>query len=292
MPETILVTGATGTVGSALVRDLSNRDVIVRAGVHSIIKGDRLRHFNPEVQLVEMDFERPATLDLALTGVDRAFLITPFTDTQVQASQAFIDAARRAGVKQIVRLSVLGAEAEPGIQLGRWHRATERYLEQSGVPFVILRPNSFMQNLINHQGASIREQNAIHQPHGTGRVSYIDAFDIAAVAAAILTEDVPRHHGRAYPLTGPAAVSGDDIAAAISQATGHPVQYVDVPEAAARQAMAGAPQWMIDGMMELNALIRAGHTAAVTPEVERLTGRPPRTILEFAREHQQEFKPS
>ncbi|OON66181.1 SDR family oxidoreductase [Hymenobacter sp. CRA2] len=292
MPETILVTGATGNVGSELVRALSNRDVHVRAGVHSVIKGDRLRHLNPDVQLVELDFERPETLTVAFTGVDRVFLVTPFTDTQVQMGQQLIDAAKAARVKQVVRLSVMGAEAEPGIQLGRWHREVERYLAQSGLPYAILRPNSFLQNFINYQGESIRQQGAIYQPLGEGRISYIDVFDIAEVAAAILTDDIPKHHGRAYALTGPQALSTQEVAAAIGQAAGRPVQYVDVPEETARQAMQGAPQWMIDSMMELHALGRAGHAAGITPDVERLTGRRPRTVQEFAQENRAAFLPA
>ncbi|TLM92485.1 SDR family oxidoreductase [Hymenobacter jeollabukensis] len=287
-----MVTGATGTVGAELVRALSNRGVHVRAGVHSVIKGDRLRQFNPEVQLVELDFQRPETLGVALTGVDRVFLLVPLAETQVEDSKRFIDAAKAAGVKQVVKLSVMGAEAEPGIQLGRWHREAEQYLAQSGLPYVILRPNSFMQNFLTYQGASIRGQGRIYQPQGEGRASYIDAFDIAEVAAAILTADVARHHGRAYPLTGPEALSNNEVATIISQTTNHPVQYIDVPEEAARQGMQGAPQWMIDAIMELNALIRAGYTATITTDVQQLTGRPPRTMQEFVRVHRAEFLPA
>ncbi|RTQ49192.1 SDR family oxidoreductase [Hymenobacter gummosus] len=292
MPETILITGATGTVGSELVRALSNRGARVRAGVHSIIKGDRLRQFNPEVQLVELDYDRPATLTPAFTGVDRVFLITPFVENQVDISRTLIDAARAAGVRQVVKLSALGAEAEPGIQLGRWHREAEQYLAQSGLPYAILRPASFLQNFLTYQGEAIRQQRSIFMPLGQGRAGYIDAFDIAEAAAAILTDDVPKHHGRAYALTGPLALTVEEVAAAIGQATGQPVRYVDVPEEAARQAMQGAPQWLVDSMAELNALIRAGHAAAVTPDVQRLTGRVPRTVQEFAQEHRAEFLPA
>ncbi|KUG06614.1 SDR family oxidoreductase [Solirubrum puertoriconensis] len=292
MAETILVTGATGTVGSELVRALINRGVNTRAAVHSIIKGDRLRHFNPEVQLVEVDYHRPASLPLAFTGVDRVFLLTPFSDQQLIINQQLVDAAKAAGVQQVVRLSAAGADMEPGIQLGRWHRQMEQYLEQSGLSHVILRPTSFMQNFVNYQGQSIREQGAIYLPLGEGRMSYIDAFDIAEVAAAILTDDVAKHHGQAYTLTGPQAVNHTEIAGIIGQATGRPVQYVDVPETAARQAMQGAPQWMVDSMMELNALGKAGHLAGTTPAVEQLTGRPPRSFQEFAQEHRHELMPA
>ncbi|AYA38589.1 SDR family oxidoreductase [Hymenobacter oligotrophus] len=292
MAETILVTGATGTVGSELVRALITRGAHTRAAVHSIIKGDRLRHFNPEIQLVEVDYHRPATLPLAFTGVDRVFLLTPFSDEQLTINQQLVDAAKAAGVKQVVRLSAAGADMEPGIQLGRWHRQMEQYLEQSGLSYVVLRPTSFMQNFVNYQGSSIREQGAFYLPLGEGRMSYIDAFDIAEVAATILTDDAAKHHGQAYTLTGPQALSHTEIAGIIGQATGRPVQYVDVPEAGARQAMQGAPQWMIDSMMELHTLGKAGYLAGTTPAVEQLTGRPPRTFQEFAQEHRHELMPA
>ncbi|GAA4376408.1 SDR family oxidoreductase [Hymenobacter koreensis] len=290
--EIILVTGATGTVGSEVVRALTNRGATVRAGVHSIIKGDRLKHINPEVQLVEIDFERPETLTPAFTGVDRVFLLTPFTLNQVELARQLIDAAKAAGVKQVVRLSALGADAEPGIQLGRWHREIERYLELSGLSYVILRPGSFMQNFATYQAEGIQQHGAIHMPLGEGRISYIDVQDIAAVAAAILTDDPARHHGQAYALTGPQALSGHEVAQAIGQAVGREVRYIDLPEEAARQAMQGAPQWMTDAMIELNAVGKAGYSATVTSDVEQLAGRPARTIAEFARDNRQAFVPA
>jgi uncharacterized protein YbjT (DUF2867 family) len=289
MPETILITGATGTVGSRLVRALSNRGVHVRAGVHSVIKGERLRQLYPAVQLVELDFERPETLTTAFTGVDRVFLVVPFVENQVDISRRLIDAARAAGVRQVVKLSAMGAEAEPGIQLGRWHRAAEQYLAESGLPYAILRPASFLQNFVTYQGDTIRQQRSIFMPLGQGRVGYIDAFDIAEVAAAVLTDDIPKHHGRAYTLTGPQALTVQEVADAIGQATGQPVQYVDVPEQAARQAMQGAPAWMVDSLMELNTLSRHGHAATVTTDVQRLTGGAPRTVQEFAQDHRADF---
>ena len=292
MPHTILITGATGTVGSELVLDLANRGVTVRAGVHSIIKGDRLRHIYPDTQLVEIDYARPQTLHVALTGVERLFLLTPFVENQVAFAKQVIDVAKQAGVHQIVRLSVAGADATPGIQLGRWHREVEEYLAQSGVPYTILRPNSFMQNFINHNADSISQEGKFYLPLGNGAISYIDVRDIASVAATILTADVAQHQGKTYTLTGPAALTGQDVATAISQATGRPITYVEVPEEAARQAMSQAPQWMTDAMLELHASGKAGHAAEVTSTVEELTGRPPYTFAQFAQDYHQRFQPA
>jgi uncharacterized protein YbjT (DUF2867 family) len=290
MSHTILVTGATGTVGSELVLALANRGVTVRAGVHSIIKGDRFSHITSGVQLVEMDFHKPSTLRVALTGVGRVFMVTPFTEDQVAISKQFIDIAQQAGVQQIVRLSAAGAEAEPGIQLGRWHREVEQYLEQSGIAYTILRPSSFMQNFVEQYSDSIRHEGKFYLPLGEGKVSYIDIRDIAAVAATILTAEIQQHNGRAYTLTGPAALSGQEVADAISRATGRSVQYVDVPEAAARQAMAQLPAWMTDALLELHAISKAGYAAGISTAVQDITGHPPHTIDQFAHDCRYHFQ--
>ncbi|AIZ64627.1 FMN-dependent NADH-azoreductase [Hymenobacter sp. DG25B] len=295
MSHTILVTGATGTVGSEVVKALSNCGVTVRAGVHSLIKGDRLKTLNPAVQLVEMDFADPQTLVVALTGVDKVVLITPFDEHQVEETKQLVDAARQAGVRYILRLSVLGAEQEPGILLGRWHRAAEQYIEQSGLAYTLLRPNSFMQNFLVYYGDAIREEGRIYLPLGEGKISYVDVRDIASVAATILTaQDEQQHYGKSYTLTGPQALSVAEAAQAISQATGRPVQYVDVPEAAARQGMQEAqmPAWMVDGMLELHSIGKAGYAAAVTSTVQDLTGRAPHTFQQFAQDFHPQFSPA
>ncbi|SMB96821.1 NmrA family protein [Hymenobacter roseosalivarius DSM 11622] len=292
MSHTILVTGATGTVGSELVLALANRGVTVRAGVHSIIKGDRFSHITSGVQLVEMDFHKPETLHVALTGVERVFMITPFTDDQVAISKQFIDIARQTGVRQLVRLSAAGAEAEPGIQLGRWHRDIEKHLEQSGLAYSILRPSSFMQNFVEQYSESIRHESKFYLPLGEAKVAYIDVRDIAAVAATILTADINQYNGQAYTLTGPAALSGQEVAQAIGQARGQAVGYVDVPEVAARQAMAQLPAWMTDALLELHAISKAGYAADTTPTVQELTGHAPHTIEQFAHDYQRHFQPA
>ncbi len=289
--ETVLITGATGTVGSEVVKDLAATDVKVRAGVHSIIKGDRFRIF-PEVELVEIDFSRPETLKAAFTGVTKVFLVTPFTADQVAMGKQFIDEAKAVGVQHIVRLSASGADAEPGIQLGRWHRAVEIYLENSGVPYTLLRPTSFMQNFVNYQGHSIQHESKIYLPQGEGQVSYIDARDIASVARVVLTES--GHAGKAYDLTGPAALSVTEIAKILSEVAGRPITYVDVPEEAARESMSNAhmPTWMVDAMMELNGINKAGYGATITSNVESITGQPAHTFTEFAQDYAACFVPA
>lgn len=289
MQQTILVTGATGTVGREVVKQLAMLDgVRVRAGVHSIIKGENLRRL-PDVEVVEMEYTNPDSLHAAFTHVDKVFLITPFTDEQVEMAKALVDEARRVGVKHIVKLSAMGAGAEPGIQLGRWHRETERYIEESGIPYTFLRPSSFMQNFENYSAHTIKQEGKIYMPAGEGKVPYIDARDIAAVAVEVLTGN--NHEGKIYDLTGPDALSVAEVAQTISEVTGRQVAFVDVPEDAARQSMQQQqiPDWMTDSLLELYHVQRAGHAGASTGHVAALTGRAPHTFRQFVQDYKECF---
>lgn len=288
MKETILVTGATGNVGSEVVKDLSSQDIRVRAGVHSKIKGDRFKAFE-NVEIVEMDFRKPESLQVALTGVTRLFLVTPFTEDQVTLAKSAIDMAKQTGVKQVVRLSAKGADAEPGIQLGRWHREIDDYLIHSGLAYAILRPGSFMQNFVNYYAYSIKNENSFYMPLGHGKVSYIDVRDIAAVAKTILTSQIVGN--TILDLTGPEAISGQEAAQALSLATDRVITYIDVPEDAAHSAMLQQhmPPWMVTALMELNALSKAGFTADVTNTVEQVSGRTPHTFTDFSYDYAECF---
>jgi uncharacterized protein YbjT (DUF2867 family) len=291
MKETILITGATGTVGAETVKALSALEVHVRAGCHSLIKGDRFRGL-PNVDMVHLVFQDQETLRVAFTGVDRVFLITPLMENQVEEAKKMIDMARQTGVRHIVRLSASGAGADPGIQLGRWHREVERYLEQSGIAYTHLRPTTFMQNFVTSAAANICESNAIYMPLGHARISFVDARDVAAVARVVLTE--PGHENKVYEITGPEAITVNDVAHALTQATDRLITYVDVSEEAALKAMQQRhlPNWMIAALAELNSVCKAGHANQVTDTVEKLTGRKPRTIFDFAQDYCSCFEPA
>jgi uncharacterized protein YbjT (DUF2867 family) len=281
MSDIILVTGATGTVGSATVKALDSLGANVRAGVRSLIKGENLKRL-PGVELVELNFAHPESLRVAFTGVSTAFLITPFSEDQVQMAKQLIDAAQEAGVRHVVRLSASGAEAEPGIQLGRWHREAEEYLKAKELNNTVLRPGSFMQNFVHQQAGTIKTENAFYLPMGQGRISYIDARDIGEVAAEILLRP-EGHDGKAYTLTGPQALTGDEVAEVFSSVLGREIRYIDVPEDAARNAMQQQqlPAWMIDSLLELYSISRAGYASGVTSDVQDVTGRSPYTFQEF-----------
>ena len=279
MSQKILVTGATGTVGAHVVRELAKRGAAVRAAARGAAKADLPAGVEP----VELDFADAASVERALAGVSTAFLLTPFTEDQVILGARFIDAAKAAGVGRIVKMSAIGSDIEPGIQLGRWHSAIERHLEGSGIAHTILRPNNFMQNFIGFYPPD--REGKIYLPWGDGACSFIDAADIGRVAAVTLLD--AGHEGKAYTLTGPAAFTMSEAASVLSTVTDRAIGYVDVPEAAARSAMLGLgmPGWMTDAMLELHAIDKAGYAAVVNDDVRTITGTPARSFDAFAREN-------
>lgn len=289
MHKTILITGATGTVGKEVAIQLSIvDDVRVRAGVHSIIKGENLKRV-PDVEVVEVDFKDQNSLHAAFTHVDKVFMVTPFTHDQVEMAKTLVDEAKKTGVKHVVKLSAMGADAEPGIKLGRWHREIEEYIINSGIAYTFLRPASFMQNYTNFDAASIRGEGRFYHPTGNGKISCIDVRDIAAVAVEVLTG--AGHEGKVYELTGPEALSNYEVADIISEVTGKQVEFVGVSEDAARSAMLEhqMPEWMVDAMLELQRSYKENQFNKTTDTVQQLTGRPPYTFRQFVEDHKEAF---
>ena len=282
----ILVTGATGHVGSELVRLLAERGAPARALVHSPDKAAQIQRLGLETALG--DYEQPDTLDVAMKGCDQLFLLSPPTPRQPQQEQHVIDAARRAGLDHVVKQSVPWAGPDAPVVFCRWHGQVEQHLAQSGLAYTLLRPSSFMQNFLM-SAQQVADQGVLYGMFGEGRVAFIDARDIAAAAAELLTN--PGHQGASYTLTGPEALSAAEVAERLSAATGRQVRSVDLGPDGYRQALAGAgmPGWLVDGVVESNTMLAAGHAATVTNEVASLTGRPPRTFAQFAADHQAAF---
>jgi uncharacterized protein YbjT (DUF2867 family) len=283
----ILVTGATGHVGSELVRLLAAAGTPARALVHSPDKAAPIQRLGLETAVG--DFEQPDTLDAAMAGCDRLFLLSPPTPRQPQQEQQVIDAAKRAGVAHVVKQSVPWADdPDTGLVFCRWHGQIEQHLEGSGLSYTLLRPSNFMQNFLM-SAQPVADQGVLYGMTGEGRVAFIDTRDIAAVAAELLTS--PGHQGTSYTLTGPEALTSAEVAERLSAATGHQVRYVDLPPEAFGQALAGAglPGWLVDGLIEANTMLAAGQGATVTDEAAKVTGRPPRTFAQFAADHRVAF---
>ncbi len=284
MAKTTLVTGATGTVGRDVTKLLSKKGAAVRAAVRDQAKA-RPR-FDDGIALATFDFEDDSPFAGALDGVAKVFLLPPLMPNQVEVANAFVDAAKRAGVRHIVKLSAIGADASPPYTFGKWHAANEQHIRESGLAFTFLRPNSFMQNFITYFPP---RDGAIYLPWGNGKASFVDTRDISAVAAEALTSD--GHEGKTYTLTGPAALGIAEVASILSETAGREINYVDVPESAARDGMlqAGLPQWQVEPLLELHATNKQNRWTAVTADVEKVTGTPPIDFAQFARDYAEKF---
>ena len=283
MNERILVTGATGTVGGDVTRLLSQRGAIIRAAVRDQAKATK--QFGDNVELATFDFENEQTFASALNGVAKVFLLPPLLRNQLELMNRFVDWAKDAGVGHIVKLSAIGID-NTSYTAGKWHGANEQHIRDSGLTFTFLRPNSFMQNFISYFAP---RNGSIYLPWGNGTASFVDTRDIARVAAEALTGT--GHAGKIYSLTGPAALGIAEVARILSEATGCEINYVDIPEDAARAGMlqAGVPNWLADLILELHAINKQNCWSDVTSDIDNVTGAGPITFAQFARDYAERF---
>ncbi len=278
----ILITGATGRVGGATLKQLSNRGVPVRALVRNAAKAALVA--GPLIETAIGDLAHPHSLEAALEGVASALLVSPLDPHQVELQGNFIDAAKRTGRVHVVKISGLGTALDSSVRSGRWHAQTEKYLEDSGLPFTHLRPPFFMQNILRF-APTIRASGEFVGSLNQGKVAMIDVEDIAAVAATALTTSA--HAGKLYVLTGPEALSYPDVADRLSRSLGKAVTYKDVPLEVMRERLlaSGMPSWHVDVQVDFSTALSAGQASAVTDTVEAVTGKPARTFEQFIREH-------
>ena len=276
----ILVTGSTGTIGSATVQALRSRGAKFKVAARSPEKAKAAG-----AEVVPFDWEDFSSYLPALQGIEKLFLLTPVNERQLGYVLQMVAAARRANVRQIVKLSAIGADHEPGFPILRIHRAAERELEDCGISWTFLRPTFFMQNLTNFHGVTPKKDATLYLPQGTAKTAWIDGRDVGEVAAAVLTS--PGHEKKAYTLTGREAISTTDALALLSRIFGRQFKYVDVPEEAARQHLEGAglPLWLVDGFLQLSAFVKNGQAEEKTDTVKKILGREPRTMEEWAKEY-------
>jgi uncharacterized protein YbjT (DUF2867 family) len=282
----ILVTGGTGQVGRDVVRLLSQQGLAARALVRNPQKAENL----PSIAWVTGDLAKPETLPEAFKGAKTLFLSSSVGEDTVALQHNAIEAARKAGLTHIVKLSAFGASDHTKAPICRMHYEVEEEMKRSGMEWTMLRPHHFMQNLLT-QAQYIINDGVVYSASGDGRIPYIDARDIAAVATVTLTK--PGHHHKYYVITGGEALSYRQATEIISKTIGKPLRFVDeTPEQArARRQREGYPPLIIESALAISAYQRAeGKTMAISSVVADLTGRPPRTFTEFARDHAAVFR--
>ena len=228
----ICVTGASGTLSREVIRQLESAKALLRAAYFSNKGAEAARARG--IKAVIIDYNHPETLLAAFQGCDKLFLLGPNAMNQTQLELNAVEAAKAAGVRHIVKQSIWGA-AEEAYSLAKVHRPVEKAIESSGLAWTFLRPNSFMQNSVTFMGKTIRAESAFYSASGQAQISHVDVRDIAAVAVQALTD--PNHEGRAYTLSGPEALTYDELADALSKALGRPISHVNLSPSELKNGM-------------------------------------------------------
>jgi uncharacterized protein YbjT (DUF2867 family) len=272
----ILVTGATGKVGSEAVRLLRQQDVPVRAMVRDPGKAAPLATAGAE--LARADFDDPGAIDTALASVDTVILVSPGVPAQ---ELNVVASAVRQGVKHVIKVTS-NAAADSPIARRRYQAEIEAGLAASGLGHTLLRANAFMQNTLALAPA-IKRTGGFGSSAGTGRVGMVDARDVAAVAAEVATAP-QAHAGRTYWLTGPALITYADVATVLSEVLGRPVQYrpVGFEEDRATMVQAGLPEPVAEMNAQAFSLIAEGDAAWLSQDIPAVLGRPARSFTQFA----------
>ena len=280
----ILITGASGNVGKEVLKQITQTGVEVRAAFQSVSKAASAPS---GVEIVTVDYNQPETLRTALKAVERVFLVGPPTAQLPALERKAMEVIAQSGVRQVVKLSAMGGREAI---FPRQHAQSEDYIQSTGVPYTFLRPNGFMQNMVNYNTPTINTQSAFYGSEGDGRVSHIDIRDVAAVAMKALTED--GHVGKAYTLTGPEALTNKEIAQILSDELRREIRFINLPPAQLKEALLSArvPEWDADALLDLQRLYREGKASTVTRDVEQILGRKAISFAQFFRDYRSEFE--
>jgi uncharacterized protein YbjT (DUF2867 family) len=275
----ILITGASGNVG----REVVKQSLAVGLKIRATFQSPHVAAKAPAgLEGVIMDYAKRETIRPVLHGVEKIFLVGPPIRDLPALEANLIKEVQAAGRIHVVKLSALGGRES---MFASGHRDSEENIEASGLPYTFLRPNGFMQNLVNYNAGTIRSQNAFYGCQGDGAVSIVDIRDVAAAAVIVLA--ATGHDGKSYALTGGESLTNGQVAEKISRVAGRKVSYVDLPPAEFKKAIlsAGTPEWSADALLDLQRLYREGKASMVREDLERLTGRKPGTFDQFARDY-------
>ncbi|MTE13656.1 NAD(P)H-binding protein [Nocardia aurantiaca] len=280
----IVITGATGTIGSEVVRLLADKDVKVRA----VTRDPEHAQLPAEAEVVRGDYADIESMTAAFAGAEAAFLVGLLGPDYVELDRALVAAACAAGVRRLVKLSAIGTgDTELG-RVGTWHMPGEQAVRDSGAAWTILRPSSFASNTLSW-APMLRAGQPVPNMTGTGGQGVVDPRDVSEVATTALLSDT--HSGQVYTLTGPEVLSVHDQAAALAAVLGRAVEVVDISETQAREFMldAGMSEEFADGSLAGRAYVRAGRNEIVTGDVEQVLGRAPRSYADWVRDHAAAF---
>lgn len=284
---TVLIVGATGMFGSGVLREIVARGAKARALVHSAPKAEQISGDGVEVAVGDLDDS--SSLETAFAGVDTVFLVSPMDDRIALREANALEAAQRAGVRRVVKL--YGAVRHRGDSLDAMHRASIDAIRASGLRWALVSPNSVMETSLLSQADAVKATNCLFGCAGTGRVGLIAADDVARAAAVVLTDR--DEQGANYELTGPAALTMDEMAATLGEALGRRVAYQDMPDADFRKMLveeAGVPEDMVDiQVMHHFAAWKRGDADLVTDTYTSLTGQPATSLRSWAAEHRDAF---
>ena len=282
----LLLTGVTGKTGGASAQALLKKGVPLRAIVRNAEKAAGLKAAG--VELVLGDITDRAVLERAMVGISKALMIMPNGEKQLELEKQFVDVAKQAGVKHVIKMSSIEAVADAKSPIPKIHYASEQYLMKSGLAWTMVKPNFFMQNFLGSAG-TIKEQGKIFLPMGEGKTVMADTRDIGAVVAAVMTGT--GHEGKNYEITGPEVLSFADAATRFSTVLGRKIDYVHVPMPAYRQTLSRflTNPWHLNAVCELFQEIADGHVLRTTDTVQKLTGKPPNSLEQFIRDHQAVF---
>jgi uncharacterized protein YbjT (DUF2867 family) len=277
----ICITGAGGTLGTEVTRQLIFNKRAFRGAYFSEKKAEAARLRG--VETVTIDYTKPETLRAAFKDCEKLFLLGPNVPNQTQLEMNAVEMAQAAGVRHIVKQSVMGANEE-SYSLAKLHRPVEKAIESSGMAWTHLRPNSFMQNIVTFMSDTIKTESTFYSASGTAEISHVDIRDIAAVAVKALTET--NHEGKAYSLTGPEALSYDQLAGELTKALGRPIRHINLSPSDLKDGMLaeGMPDVIADRMLDLERYFREGHASYIAGDIKQVTGKQPRYYTEYIRE--------
>jgi uncharacterized protein YbjT (DUF2867 family) len=282
----ILITGASGTVGKAVLQEVSRKESKFRAMFRSEKEAVKVP---AGCESALADYSDKQSLRNALDGVTSVYVVCSPIPQLVELESNVLDASKESGVKHVVLNSALGAGDYPK-SFPSWHRKVEDKLKATGTSYTILRPNGFLQNIATYNAPSIRAQGAFYAAMGDAKVSYIDVGDIAVVAAKALQGGV--HSGKTYELNGPEAISNQELAKRISRVTGRTVNYVDIPETAQRKSMLGLgmPEWQVTAILELQQYYKQGGAAKTDGLLRSLIERDPVSLDQYLTANAAQFR--